>query len=59
MEATEFAEQTDKFGLEQMLRIETVLDDEGDELVEFFHGSAELEEYGRGVLVHVRRDVGS
>ena len=46
MKATKFAEQTDNFSLEQMFRIETVLDDEGEELMEFFHGSAELEEYG-------------
>lgn len=42
-----------------MFGIKTALDDERDELMEFFHGSAELEEYGRGMLVDVRRDEGS
>lgn len=53
------AEQADKLGLEQVLVAETVLDDEGDDLVEFLHGSAELEEDGCRVLVDMRRNVGS
>lgn len=43
--AAVFAEEADELGLEQVLVVETVLDYEGEDLVEFSHGNAELEEY--------------
>lgn len=43
--AAVFAEEADELGLEQVFVVETVLDYEGEDLVEFSHGSAELEEY--------------
>lgn len=43
--AAVLAEEADELGLEQVFVVETVLDYEGEDLVEFSHGSAELEEY--------------
>lgn len=39
-----FAEQAEELGLKQVLAVEAVFDDEREDLVELFHGSAELEE---------------
>lgn len=41
-DAAELAEQTDKFGLEKVLVVETVFDDKGQDLVKLFEGSAEF-----------------
>lgn len=41
--ASIYTEETNKFGLEQELSIESILDDEREDLVELFYGSAELE----------------
>lgn len=38
----EFTEQTDELGLEEVLVVEAVFYDEWEELVEFFHGRADL-----------------
>lgn len=38
----ELTEQTDELGLEEVLVVEAVFYDEWEELVEFFHGRAEL-----------------
>lgn len=37
---TEFAEQADELRLEEVLVVEAVFYDEGNALLEFFHGSA-------------------
>lgn len=42
--ATVIAEQADELGLEQMLIVEAVFDDERNNLVNLFQGSAELKE---------------
>lgn len=52
-------EQADELGLEQVLIVEAVLDNERDDLVELFYGSAELKENGCRVRVDMRRNVGS
>lgn len=41
-ETPEFTEKTDELGLEEVLVVEAVFYDEWEELVQFFHGGAEL-----------------
>lgn len=58
-DAAVVAEQADELGLEEVFVAEAVLDDEGDDLAELLHGSAELEEDGCRVLVDMGRNVDS
>lgn len=58
-QAPESAEEADELCLEVVLVVEAVFDDEREELVELFHGGAELEKDGGWVFVHMRRDVNS
>lgn len=55
--APEFAEEADELGLEEVLVVEAIFDDEGEELVKLFQGCAELEEDGGWVFVYMWRDV--
>jgi len=41
-DAAELAEQADELGLEEVLVVETVFDDKGEDLVKLFEGSAEF-----------------
>lgn len=58
-EAIVVAEQANELGLEQVLIVEAVFDDEREDLAELFWGSAELEEESGRVSVDVRGNVGS
>lgn len=59
VDAAILGEQADELGLKQVLVVEAIFDDQREDLVELFHGSAELEKNGGWVPVDMRGDVGS